>query len=153
MTDTGAPTEPTEAIADSAGSPPADETSGPAGVNVRWWWLALGALGFMLLGSLLTFVGTKANDDGPDFHPHAMFSDGGMRGGPGGPGMQGGPGMRGRPGMPGGPGTQGGPGYGPGFDGPPDQSDPYQGNDTDRGDQGRPDQDTTDTTGTTDSTS
>ena len=48
--------------------PPAAPASneGRGVVSLAWWVLALGALGFLLLGSLLTFVGTKANDDGHD---------------------------------------------------------------------------------------
>ena len=64
---TDAPTDASDAGAPAPPPPaPAPAAAGRGGlVTLAWWWLALGALGFLLLGSLLTFVGTKASDDGP----------------------------------------------------------------------------------------
>ncbi len=169
MTDTGDTTEPTAAVdADLPAEPAAD--AGPApdapptrsgGLHVQWWWLALGALGFLLLGSLLTFVGTKAGDDGPEFR--RVDVQGEMRGGPGfpgGPGMQGGPGFHGGPGVAPGYGPDGGSGrpqFGPPEQGDRDQGDQSDGTDdgTDRGDEDGDggSSDTTDTTGSSDTTS
>ncbi|MCB1015330.1 MAG: hypothetical protein KDB10_09480, partial [Acidimicrobiales bacterium] len=103
---------PADAEATSPPPPPPPEPANGAGgpsrpgaglVTVAWWWLALGALGFLLLGSLLTFVGTKATDDGPDLD-RARFAGETERGERPGPDRGGrGPGPRG----------------GRGFDGPP----------------------------------
>jgi len=156
-TDPTDPTEPmaatgaeptTPAAGDASPPPPPPAPSGARGVvSLAWWVLALGALGFLLLGSLLTFVGTKAADD-----------DGGRDGDraghqeqPYGPMMGGGPDGRHGP-MP------GGPRFGPGNDrfGPPEQFEderqgegdqPDEGDQQDEQDQGDDPSDTTGTTG------
>ncbi|HMQ27834.1 MAG TPA: hypothetical protein PKA98_17730, partial [Acidimicrobiales bacterium] len=128
--------------------PPADAgdvpapTGGRGVVSLAWWVLALGALGFLLLGSLLTFVGTKASDDdggrdgnraGRHEQPHGPMMGGGQFG------------PRGQ--MPGGP--RSGPGNGrfgppesfedePQDDGPP-QDEGEQQDDQDQGDGGSSD--------------
>ena len=160
MTDTGDPTEPTEptptttstTTSTTAEAPPAELAATRRGaLTVAWWWLALGALGFLLLGSLLTFVGTKASDDGG--HGFARDGHGHQQYGPPGPGGQGqmppgGPGQMMPPGGPGpgGPGSGGGYGYGP-----PEQG-PQQGQDGRQGDDGRQDDGSPSTTDTTDRT-
>lgn len=166
MTDASEPTEPVAAVEPDPEAAPAEAGASDGGDSASWrdrgarvpfWGLALGALGFLLLGSLLTFVGTKATDDGPDFERIAELRGGGGddergRGGPGfgGPGMQGGPGFHGGPGFQG-PGF--GDGNGPRF-GPPEQGEQDDGQ-NDQGEQeGEDEQDSpSDTSDTSDTTS
>ena len=154
------PTEPMEPVAGDADAtpepaaapapPPPAPAAGTRGglVTLAWWWLALGALGCLLLGSLLTFVGTRASDDGPDGGrggDRMSHQQQGQFGPPQGFGPQGG-GQRGP-----------GPGFAPGNGqqfGPPEQFEDQRQDDGDSSDEGTEDEDrgpddTTDTTDTT----
>src|SRR4051794_30504176 len=125
MTDAADPTEPTTTVSEpaegeahvaspaagAAAAPDAGARGGTRGVSVPWWLLAVGAVACLLLGSALTFVGTKANDDGPGGMRVSRaaflqqrgedggrgFPGGGPQFGPGGPDFQG-PGGQGGPG-------------------------------------------------------
>jgi hypothetical protein len=44
-------------------------------VTLPWWALLVGAVGCLLLGSLLTFAGVRADDDGGRFRPVARFEE------------------------------------------------------------------------------
>ena len=155
------PMEPAAGDAEAAPPPPPASPAAPAAaaepvghrgglVTLAWWWLALGALGFLLLGSLLTFVGTKASDDGPDggrggrMEAHFGPDQGPMGPGGGGQGPMG-PGQMG-------PGFGQGQGQAPQF-GPPEQGTPDGPSDRgiDDDDQGIQDDGSSDTIDTTDS--